>query len=550
MQRGHKTGKQRIDAPRNILEQLSYHLPMTATPQVTEVASPQRKPSPFTSGTAIVLYVALVRIVLYFFAAPHYGYFRDELYLLACGEHPAWGYVDQPPLIGWIAWLLQHTIGTSLWAIRLLPALAGVATVVLAGLLAREWGGRRWAIFLASLAALMAPVLLAMSHLFTMNAFDPMLWTAIAYVVARIDKSGRGHLWLLAGALVGIALLNKYGVAFWLAGLVIGILFTPLRRHLRDRWLWLGVALATVMVLPNFFWQLRRQFPFLQLMHNVRQSGRDIVLPPLPFLKAQAEMLGYVAAILVLFALLFFFSKQGRPFRAFAWAYLVFLAEMMVLHGKMYYLAPAYPVMFAAGAVCIESATASKFWVWAKPALAVGILAVSGIYAPTILPLLSVPNFLAYQHAMGIQQQKFEHMRPGVLPQLYADMFGWEEIAQSVAAYYRTLSPDEQRKTAIFGNNYGDAAAIDFFGPRYGLPKAIGGHQNYWIWGPREYTGESLIVLGEGDERNMQAFCASYSIVGNAKHPLSRRDEWLPIYHCRGLKWNLQEIWPELKRWR
>src|SRR5580700_2896732 len=147
-----------------------------------------RKPSPFTSGTAIVVYVALVRIVLYFFAGPRYGYFRDELYYLACGEHPAWGYVDQPPLIGWIAWLLQHNIGTTIWAIRLVPALAGAATVVLAGLLALELGGRRWAIFLASLAALMAPVLLAFSHLFTMNAFDPPLWTAIAYFIVRISK--------------------------------------------------------------------------------------------------------------------------------------------------------------------------------------------------------------------------------------------------------------------------------------------------------------------------------------------------------------------------
>jgi hypothetical protein len=133
------------------------------------------------------------------------------------------------------------------------------------------------------------------------------------------------------------------------------------------------------------------------------------------------------------------------------------------------------------------------------------------------------------------------------LPQLYADMFGWQEIAQTVAAYYRTLSPEEQSKTAIFANNYGDAGAIDFFGPRCGLPKSIGNHQSYWIWGPRQYTGESLIVLGEGHEENMQTKCASYSIIGNTKHPLSRPDEWYPIYHCRGLKWNLQEVWPKVK---
>ena len=509
-----------------------------------------RKPSSITSGTAIVLYVALVRIVLYFFAGTHYGYFRDELYYLACGEHPAWGYVDQPPLIGWIAWLLQHTLGTSLWALRLLPALAGAAAIILAGLLARALGGRRWAMFLASLAALMAPVSLALSHLFTMNAFDPPLWTAIAYLVVRLARSGNQRLWLIVGALAGITILNKYAVLFWLAGLVLGICLTPLRQSLRHRWFWSGCVLATVIALPNFLWQWRHQFPFLELMHNVRQSGRDIVLPPLPYLAAQAQMLGFVAALFVPFALLFFFSKQGRLFRALGWAYLIFLAEMMFLHGKMYYVAPVYPVIFAAGAVWIEGVTQRRLWIWVKPVLALAMTAVCAIYAPTILPILSVPHFLAYEHKMGIEQQKFEHMQPGVLPQLYADMFGWEQIAERVAGYYRTLSPEEQRKTAIFANNYGDAGAIDFFGPKYGLPKAIGGHQNYWIWGPRQYTGESIIVLGEGNQRNMQTKCASYSIIGNTKDPLSRPDEWMPIYHCRGFKWNLQKIWPELKHWR
>jgi hypothetical protein len=519
------------------------------TPAVVAAKEP-RKPSVFKSGMAIVLYVALVRIALYFLAGPHYGYFRDELYYLACGEHPAWGYVDQPPLIGWIAWLLQHTIGTSLWALRLLPALAGVATIMLAGQLARELGGRRWAMFLASLAALMAPVLLALSHLFTMNAFDPLLWTAIAFLIVRIVRSCNEHLWLAVGALAGVTILNKYAFLFWLSGVVLGVCLTPLRQSLRHRWFWFGCALAAAIAFPNFLWQWQHRFPFLELMHNVRESGRDIVLSPLPYLQAQAQMLGFVAALLVPFALLFFFSKQGRPFRAFGWAYLVFLAEMMFLHGKMYYVAPVYPMMFAAGAVWIEGATGRRLWIWVKPALALAMTAVCGIYVPTILPILSVPNFLAYERKMGIEQQKFEHMQPGVLPQLYADMFGWEGIAQRVAAYYHTLPPEEQRKTAIFGNNYGDAGAIDFFGPKYGLPKAIGGHQNYWIWGPRDYTGESLIVLGEGHESNMQTKCTSYSVIGNTKDPLSRPDEWLPIYHCRGFKWDLQTIWPELKRWR
>jgi hypothetical protein len=517
--------------------------------RLTVVSKENREQSLFASGTAIVLYVAFARIVLYFVAGANYGYFRDELYYLACGEHPAWGYVDQPPLIAWIAWLLDHTIGTSIFALRLLPTLAGAATVILSGVLARELGGGRWAMFLASLAALAAPVLLAFSHLFTMNAFDPMLWTALAWVIVRISKTGNERLWFAVGILAGITILNKYAIVFWLSGLFVGVLLTRLRQSLSHRWFWIGSASAAAIALPNLLWQWRHQFPFLQLMANVRRSGRDVSLPPLPYLRAQAEMLGYLAAILVIFALFYFFSKRGRVFRAFGWAYLLFLVEMIVLRGKMYYLTPVYPMMFAAGAVWLERATERGLWIWARPALALGILTISGIYAPTILPILSVPSFLAYEHKMGIRQQKFENQPQGMLPQLYADMFGWQEIAQTVAAYYRTLSPEERRKTAIFANNYGEAGAIDFFGPRYGLPKSIGNHQNHWIWGPRQYTGESLIVLGDHDERNMQTKCASYSVIGSTKHPLSRPDEWSPIYHCRGFKWNLQEIWPDTRHW-
>lgn len=517
--------------------------------QESVVSPPPSKIRFFTSGAAIVAYVALARIVLYFFSASHYGYFRDELYYLACGRHPAWGYVDQPPLIAWIAWLLQHTIGTSLWALRLLPALAGAATVVLAGRLAFELGGRRWAISLAALASLAAPVLLTLSHLFTMNAFDPVLWTSLALLVVRIAKSGNQRLWIAVGALVGVALLNKYGIAFWLAALIAAMLLTPLRASFSRPWFWIGSVLAALIAWPNFLWQWRHQFPFLQLMHNVRQEGRDVSLAPLPFLKTQAEMLGYVAALLVVFALFFCFSRAGRLYRFLGWAYLIFLAAMMALHAKMYYLLPVYPMMFAAGAVWLESATSEKRWYWTKPALAVAILAVSALYLPLALPVLSVPSFLAYEHDLGIQPPRFEHNQPGVLPQIYADMFGWPEMAERVAAFYRTLPPDVQRQTAIYAGNYGDGGAIDYFGPRYGLPEAIGGHQNYWIWGPRGYTGASLIILGEGNVRNMQARCSSYAVVGTTKTPLSRPDEWNPIYYCRGLKWNLQSIWPRLKHW-
>jgi len=184
--------------------------------------------------------------------------------------------------------------------------------------------------FLAALSTLMAPILLALSHLYTMNAFDPLLWTTIAFLIVRIIKSNREvHLlperrWLLVGALIGLTILNKYAVLFWLAGLLLGMALTPLRQSFRSRWFWGACIIATLIALPNFLWEWRHHFPFLELMHNVRASGRDILLPPIPYLKAQAEMLGYIAAILVIFAICFFFSKRGRPYQALGWAYLFF----------------------------------------------------------------------------------------------------------------------------------------------------------------------------------------------------------------------------------
>src|SRR5581483_12508246 len=170
---------------------------------------------------------------------------------------PAWGYVDQPPLIAWIAWLLEHTIGVSLYALRLLPMLADVATIVMAGLLTRKLGGGRWAMFLASLAVLVAPIYLAFSHLFTMNAFDPLLWILIAWFLVDLVETGNQKTWVWLGALTGITLLNKYGVLFFIAGLLVGVAFWPLRRSFARRWFWMGAAIATLMALPNFLWQLR-----------------------------------------------------------------------------------------------------------------------------------------------------------------------------------------------------------------------------------------------------------------------------------------------------
>lgn len=505
--------------------------------------------SAFTSGLALVSYVALARVALYVIAAPNYGYFRDELYYLACGEHPAWGYVDQPPLIAWMAWLLQHTIGTSLYALRLLPMLGDVGAIFMSARLSRELGGGRWAMFLSAIAVLVTPIFLGLSQLFTMNAFDPLLWTLLAWLIVKLITTGNQKLWLVIGAVIGVTLLNKYGVVFFLSGLLLGVVLTPLRISLARPWFWLGAAIATLIALPNFLWQRAWHYPFVQLIVNVRRGPRDVMLPPLPYLWQQAQMIGFVAAALVILGAWFLFSQRGRRFAVLGFGFVAVLGLMMILKGKFYYVAPVYPVIFAAGAVYFEHLTEHRRLRWIRPAYAALMLAVGALIAPTIIPILPVETFIAYSKRLGITQQKFENQPQSELPQIFADMCGWEERVRIVATYFHSLTPEEQKVTAIGAPDYGQAGAIDFFGPKYGLPKAISGNNNYWIWGPRNYTGQSLILMNEGSPEKYDTLCNSLTLVARPSDPYSRPDANRPIYHCRGLKLDLQKLWPRLKGW-
>jgi hypothetical protein len=509
------------------------------------VNEPKQKRSVLTSGTALVFYVAIFRLALYLYAAPNYGYSRDELYYLACGEHPAWGYVDQPPLVGWMAWMLEHTVGTGLYALRFLPMLAGVATVLLTGMVAQELGGKRWAMFIAATAAMLGPVFLAVTHVFSMNAFDFPLWTLLVFILLRIQKFGNEKLWLLFGAVLGVTVLNKYGIAFFVTGMFLGVAIGPMRRNLTRRWFWLGLCLAAAIALPNFLWQLNRDFPFLQLMRNVRASGRDIALPPISFLVDQMTLIGFISALLVPLGLAFVLTNKGRPFLVPAIGFLTLLVTMMVLHGKGTYVTPAYPVMFAAGATALEQWTTKKSLFWITPVFAFLLTTLGVATIPLGFPILSPEKFIAYTAKLGMEQPHYENQPKGRLPQFYADMFGWEERVRLVADYYNHLSPEERRKTVVLATNYGDAGAVDLFGPKYGLPKAISTHQNYWNWGPRQYTGESLIILGGG---NQARDCASLTTVAVPNNPYARPDANLPILHCRGLRKNLQDLWPSIRQ--
>jgi hypothetical protein len=480
-----------------------------------------------------------------------YGYFVDELYYLACSHHLAWGYVDQAPLIAVITWLERVTLGDSLRALRFLPALAAGLKVLLAGLIAKELGARRYAMSLACLAVIFAPLYLGLDSLLTMNVFEPCFWMGCALVVLKIFNGASPKLWLLFGVVAGMGLQNKHSMLFFGFGLFLGLLLTKQRRHLAQPWIWLGGLIALLIFLPNLVWEMHRHFPTIELLQNIQRSGRNTELGVIGFLLAQLIAMHPLAAPLWIAGLWHLLrDRGGRGIRVLGITFVVILVGMLALHGRIYYLAPAYPMLFAAGAMAFQGWAERHSWNWLKPAYIV-VLAVSAtIIAPFFyFPMLSVPQYIAYSKFMHLAPIKIENHKQGPLPQLYADQFGWKEMAQVVADAYFKLPPDERKSCAIFGQNYGQAGAIDFFGAKMGLPNAISGHQSYYYWGPRGYTGECMIVMDDTYETLSQKF-ESVEKVGSVYHPLSMPYQHFDVYLCRRPKFGtLQQVWPRLKRW-
>lgn len=518
-------------------------------PSSTPVLDAVRKNQLTLTATALVLCLCACKLLVHLYAGRHYGYFVDELYYLACSRHLDWGYVDQPPLIALITWFARSLLGDSLPAIRFLPALAGAGEVALSALIARELGGKRYAQGLAALATLVAPGILAANNLLSMNAFEPMFWMGCGWLLIRIVKSGNQKLWIWFGILAGFGLENKYSMLIFGAGIVFGLLLTPQRRVFASRWLWIAGTIAFLIFLPNLLWNIQHHFPFLELQANIRRSGRDVPLTPLAFFGQEILTMHPLTLPLWLAGLWFyFFSPSGKPFRALGWACVFTAAVIVTLNPRVYYLYPAFPILFASGAAAWEvwlSGPTASWWKLAWPAL---LAATAAVFAPLAIPVLPPESYIRYTGALHLAPPAIETHRLGPLPQLFADQFGWAEMTATVAQVYNNLPPEVRPKTAIFGQNYGQAGAIDLFGPKYGLPPAISGHQSYFLWGPHGYTGESVIVM-QGRQEELEKFYASVKKVANVYHPYSMPYEHFDVFYCRGRKWPLNEIWPQVKNW-
>jgi hypothetical protein len=506
------------------------------TPQLHDDALPR-----VTTGVLVALCSAKLLLHL-FTSVRHYGIFRDELYYLDMARHLDWGYVDAAPLIAVYA-KIALLMGGSLAALRILPALAGVGLVALSILICREVGGGRFAQLLTGLAVLLAPGFLIEDSLMTMNAFEPLFWMGCILVVARILRTGNSRLWLWFGVLAGLGLENKHSTLIFGFAVTIAVLLVRPREFLKP-WIWIAGAIALALFMPNLIWQIRRHFPTIEDLQNVKREGKNVVLPPLAFVKQQILTMQPILFPVWLCGLVWFLWE--RRWRLLGATFVVFFVTMEVQHAKDYYLFPIYPMLFAGGAAAIERWVRGRA-AWMKPALVVVILLGAVPTVPLSTWMLSPDQYIRYQEALGFKPAKEEVHHESLVMQPIADQFGWPELVRDVGAVYNSLPPQDRAKTGIWTGNYGEAGAINLWGPQYGLPTAYSRHQNHWYWGPPPVQYQNLIVIqwGLNDVRDN---CTSYQPYEHfEKYGMGEENQ--PFYLCRGIKFDIQKIWWRSHHW-
>lgn len=505
-------------------------------------------PGSFRNSGLLLTFLAVCKLLIQFAGINHYGYFRDELYYIACGEHLAWGYVDQPPLIAFVAWLTRHLFGTSLFATRLFPALAGAAIVYCTGRLARELGGSMFAEFLAASAVLFAPIYLAFDSFLSMNAFEPLIWLLCAWIAIRIVKGANPRWWLAFGVLAGVGLLNKHTMLVFGFAMVAGLLISGHARVFTSRWIWLAGALAFLIFFPNLLWEARHGWPQIEVVRN-GQEFKILHISALEFIFEQILFLQPLALPVWLGGLCWYFAgKDAKPFRFLGWTYLFVMAIFIGFAGKSYYVVPIYPVLLAAGGVALGKYFATANRMRLAVAYAALLVVVGLVTVPFGVPLLPVGQFIAYSNLLPYARHvKTERDAPVELTQLYSDMFGWDNMARQVAHVYRSLPASERQGCAILAGNYGEAGAIDLYGPALGIPKSISGHNSYFYWGPRDYTGECVVVFGERADEFQSFFGESQFVTTITSRYAAAAERDVHVYICRKPREPLAVLWPKFK---
>lgn len=500
------------------------------------------------------LLVGIAAFVAHIATSWRYGYFRDELYFIECSKHLAWGYIDQPPLVAFAAWL-SAPFGYNLVALRFLPVLAAALTVWLAARLARELGAGRFGQALAGLATLLLPAYLLLGNTLTTTSFEPLSWTLLVYALVRLVRTGDQRYWLAIAAAFAFGMYGKYSMLLLAFSLFIGLIATKERRLLASRWFFIAIVVALALIAPNVWWQAVHGWPFAQVVagdfahrhafntglqleyHNFSQNAVAFIIEQLVYANPLSVpiWLGGLAAIL--------FWKRLRDLRFIAVGYVVLLILAIWLEGKGYYIIGIYASLLAVGGVAAErvltrvplrAAAVAVFLIFTLP------------FVPLSLPVLRIDTFIAYSKALHLTGQDGQPAH--VIQPVYAEMFGWDQLAAHVAVVYHSLPPAVRARTGVFADTYADAGALSLFGPRYGLPPPISAQNTYYLWGTRGYDGRSLIVVGATQADLVRRYYRKMTLVATYGNPY----KWIvegptPIYLCSDPVLPLAQLWPILK---
>ena len=477
--------------------------------------------------------LALAALLLHLWANTGYDYFIDELNFIVCGQHLAWGYIDHPPLVPLIARIARELFGDSLLGLRLVPALAAAGLAGLTSEAARRLGGGLFARWLAGLTVLAAPVLSADGLLLSADTLQPLAWLATSMILIEVTEKSRPRVWIGLGVIVGLALLAKYLMAFFLIAAAIGILLTPARRMLASKGPWLAVGVAVLILLPNLLWQYEHGWPFLQL-NSAAYNGRNLTIGLWSYLLDEMLIVGPLTAPIWIAGLAGFAvwpRLAGGRWLAGAW--IALMGMMLLLHGKSYYPAAIYPILLAGGAVVIEAVIRAQA---ARAAVMAATVAAGVALAPFTLPILPVDRFISYQGfiakfaGLTSGQVAIDKQPTGELPPNYANMFGWRDMAGAVGQAYADLPPDLRDHAVFFARNYAEAAAIDVFGGVWKLPPAISSNNNYFLWGPHDHDGSVVLLLSTAPTPELRSAYAALGSDARIGEVEEVRQDLLEIY--------------------
>jgi len=493
----------------------------------------------------LLLIPALVHLLVHLLTNGNYGMFRDEYYYLACADHLAWGYVDQPPLSIVLLAIWKAVWGDSLTAIRVVPALCGAGLVLLTGMLAAELGARKYGQLLAAVAMAVGVVGLVITGFYSMNALDFIFWTAAYLLLARILRTGQQRNWYWLGLVLACGLLNKIGLLVFGLALVVGLLLARQWAQFRHRQLWLAGGLALAGLLPYLLWNLAHDWPTLEFIRNAKLY-KISDLSPLAFISENVLEANPLTLPIWLAGLgWLLLASRAIRWRTLGWIFLAALVILIVQKSKPYYLGAAFPVLMAAGGAAWEGWTRGPRIRWFRYVLLTLVVLGGVVLLPMTVPVLSVADFNTYQQRLGISPETGEDIRGDVMPQYFSDRFGWQEMTDLVAGVYSGLSPAEQAACVILATNYGQAGGVQYRGRGRGLPPVVCLHNNYWLWGPGERDWSVVICVG-GSREQLEEYFSEVVEAGRVTAPGAIENGTL-VSVCRDLKFPLTETWGYVK---